>query len=135
MKTKNPLLKLFSIGVLTSIGLVSNALSVPFSYQGQLSADGQPANGSYDLRLSLFGSPNGGAATAAPVILEDVVVESGIFSTLLDFGDGVFDGSAAYIQVEVRDGTSTSAYTTLSPRQMIGAAPYAQFAIEGGCFP
>ena len=125
----------FVLLLFVSLGLMHHATATPFSYQGRLSEDGEPASGSYDLRFSLFKAPDGGAISGTPITLDDVEVEDGIFSILLDFGESVFDGSAVYLQIEARPGSDNGAYTALSPRQRIGAAPYAQFAIEGNRGP
>ena len=61
------------------------------------------------------------------VLVEDLTVTDGGFTTQLDFGS-VFDGTALWLEVGVRDGVSTGGYTVLSPRQELTAAPFAQHA-------
>ncbi len=95
-----------------------------FSYQGYLEENGVPANGTYDFRFRLFDAATGGTQVGPTVVRSDVAVEKGRFTVQLDFGD-VFDGRALWLEVGVRPGTSTGAYTSLSPRQALRAAPMA----------
>ncbi len=95
-----------------------------FTYQGRLTDAGAPANGTYDLQFTLY--DNGGAPVGSPVVREDVAVANGIFTVQLDFGTNVFtSGQASSLEIGVRAGTSTGAFTVLSPRQPITASPYA----------
>ena len=83
-----------------------------FSYQGRLTDGGAPANGSYDLRFTLFDAATGaGGAIGAPVLAEDVTVTSGVFTVMLDFGATAFSGNARWLEIAVRPGASTSAHT------------------------
>jgi hypothetical protein len=43
----------------------------------------------------------------------------------LDFGSGAFNGDARWLEIGVRPGASTGAYTTLDSRQELTPAPYA----------
>jgi len=101
-----------------------------FSYQGSLTDAGNPANGSYDFEFKLYNSLAGGAQVGSTVLGADIVVSNGIFSTTLNF-DNVFDGTALFLQIAVRDGASSGAYTTLSPRQSLTPAPYASGFVPG----
>jgi len=103
-----------------------------FTYQGRLLDGGQPANGAYDLQFALADSPFeegyiGPTLTDAPVL-----ISNGLFTVTLDFGFGVFDGSARWLEIGVRTNGSADAYTVLSPRQPITAAPYAMYAATAG---
>jgi len=102
-----------------------------FNYQGRLTAGGQPAQGAYDLRFSLHNAQLGGAPVGTAVEMVDVPVESGLFSVVLDFGAGVFDGSARWLEISVRPGGSVDPYTSLAPRNPLMASPYAFFALSG----
>jgi hypothetical protein len=99
-----------------------------FTYQGRLADEGQPANGSYNLEFSLTSSDSEEGYIGSTLTLETVQVENGAFTVLLDFGGGVFDGSARWLEIGVRRSGSADPYTLLSPRQPITAAPYALFA-------
>ena len=101
------------------------AQTTALSYQGRLGENGQPANGAYDFRFTLFDKETGGTAVGNPILLDDLSVASGAFTTLLDFGSEAFDGRPLWIDVAVRPGKSTGAYASLTPRQPIAATPYA----------
>ena len=104
----------------------AHAQGTAFSYQGKLTAAGTPATGSYDVQFLLFDTPDVGTGTQqGPTITNSAVqVTAGIFTVQLDFGQGVFDGSARYLEIGVRPVDSKDPYTTLSPRQPITATPY-----------
>ena len=103
-----------------------------FTYQGTLRLNGDRAQGPYDFRFRLFTQATGGTEAASPQFRYDVPVTDGLFSTELDFGQTPIDGDDIFLQIEVRDGASTGAYTILSPRQRINATPYAVRALTGG---
>lgn len=93
-----------------------------FSYQGELIANGQPANGNYDMIVDLYSvSTNGSLITS--VNLSPVVVNNGIFTIQIDFGDMHFIGDERWIAIQVKPQASGS-YTLLSPRQLIANSPY-----------
>lgn len=96
-----------------------------FTYQGQLKDAGVPASGSYDLVFRLFGVASGGSPVGSPVTVNDWPVTNGLFAVSLDFGAGHFNGSARWLQVEVRLGNSNGSYSVLFPRQPLTATPYA----------
>src|SRR5262245_7806587 len=99
-----------------------------FTYQGHLTDGGSPANGAYDLRLTLYDAAGAGGVTVGPVLVkEDVAVAQGLFTVLLDFG-AAFAGSARWLEVAVRPGASAGAFTVLSPRQELTPAPSALFS-------
>jgi hypothetical protein len=107
------------------------ALGTGFTYQGRLTDGGAPANGTYDLQFKLYDALSGGNQVGSTVTLGDVTVTAGLFTVQLDFGN-VFDGTALYLQIGVRPGTSTGAYTTLTPRQLLSATPYALYTTQAG---
>jgi hypothetical protein len=106
-------------------------LSSGFTYQGSLDDGGSPANGFYDLRLSLHNAPSFGSIIAGPVVNSSVYVTNGLFSTVVDLGPGVFDGLPYWLEIEVRP-AGGGGYTPLNPRQEITATPYALHAITAG---
>jgi len=107
------------------------AQAEPFAFQGQLNDQGAPAEGLYDLEFVLYGMDIGGTQIGPTVTLEDQPVTNGIFNVELDFGD-VFDGSARWIEVGVRNGDSIDAFTQLNPRLKVGSAPQASYATKSG---
>jgi hypothetical protein len=116
----------------TSIQTASRAepVGTAFMYQGQLKAEGFPADGSYDFRFLLFPDPEGQVAVGGALFRDGVPVNNGLFTVELDFDAAVFTGDALWLEVGVREHTQIS-YTTLSPRQPITAAPYAAYALSG----
>lgn len=104
---------------------LSATVGTGFTYQGHLLDGGRPANGSYDLRFYLFETATGGTEFPPTVVAENTAVMDGVFTVYLDFGEGVFEGRPAYLEIGVRPGTSGGAFTQLSPRQALSAAPYA----------
>jgi hypothetical protein len=104
-------------------------LGTAFTYQGRLTDGGSPANGTYDLQFTLYDAASGGAAVGSTVTAADVDVADGLFTVRLDFGVNAFRGQARYLAVAVRPGDSSGAYTPLSPRQPLTAAPYALYAM------
>ncbi len=103
-------------------------LGTAFTYQGRLVDDGNPANGVYDLRFTLYDAEVGGSAVGSPITLDDVTIADGLFTVQLDFGSSAFTGGARWLQVEIRPGDSTGTYTVLSPRQPLTATPYALYS-------
>lgn len=108
-----------------SLSQAAHAASSAFTYQGRLNVSGSAAHGSYDMQFRLFPVPSGGAQIGVTVALNNEPVEDGLFSTDLDFGPGVFDGAARYLEIAIRPGTSSDPFTVLAPRQEIRPTPYA----------
>ncbi|GJQ30869.1 MAG: hypothetical protein HBSAPP03_27530 [Phycisphaerae bacterium] len=103
-----------------------------FTYQGELKVGEELINGIADVRASLFDLPVGGTQIGPTIAVSAVGVKQGRFSVHLDFGLSPFDGNARYLEVSVRYPASTGGYTTLWPRQLLTATPYALFALNGG---
>src|SRR5437660_5675292 len=124
MKRKTYLLLLVVLSVLGAFTRAS-AQGTAFTYQGRLTDGGAPATNIYDLRFFLYNADAGGSQVGLTVLQDNVPVTNGLFSVYLDFGTGAFDGSARWLEINVRPGNSTGTYTVLSPRQPITAVPYA----------
>ncbi len=103
-------------------------MGTAFTYQGRLTDGGSPANGAYDFQFKLYDAESGGTQVGTTVTADDVQVSEGLFTVQLDFGGGVFSGDRLWLEVGVRPGGSTGAYTTLTPRQELTPAPYARYA-------
>jgi hypothetical protein len=113
--------------MLVAVAVTAAPLGTEFTYQGVLSDGGAPASGDFDFRFLLYDAEVGGSQAGSIVYVEDLTVTDGRMTTELDFGS-VFDGTALWLEVGVRDGVSTGAYTVLQPRQELTAAPFAQHA-------
>lgn len=105
------------------------AQTTAFTYQGRLS-DGAAAaaSGVYDLEFKLY--DGGGTQIGATLTKDDISVSNGAFTTELDFGAAAFDGSPRTLEISVRRGAETGAFTTLTPRQTINSTPYAIRALN-----
>lgn len=102
-----------------------------FTYQGRLNDNGQPANGVYDFQFRLYDAETDGAQVPTIPISPGVAVTNGLFTTGMDFGDGVFDGTTYWLEIAVQPHNG-SGFVTLSPRQPITPAPQAVYAATVG---
>jgi hypothetical protein len=104
------------------------AMGTAFTYQGGLIDANEPADGLYDLQFRLYDSndPCDSNQVGSDVNVPDVDVIDGHFTVALDFGSGVFDGNAVWLEVGVRPGDQDdpNVYTLLSPRQELTPVPY-----------
>jgi hypothetical protein len=106
----------------------SHAQPSVFTFQGRLGDQGAPATGLYDLKFTLFDAPVGGTTIGAANVVNDATISNGLFSVVLDYGGEAFDGNGRWLEISVRPGNSSAAYTNLAPRQLISASPYALYA-------
>lgn len=122
---------------------MAQAQTTAFTYQGKLNDMSIAANGQYDLTFRLFDSAEGGgqidgaaacngvASGSQDSVCEDVVVNGGIFTVNLSFGEGAFiNGEPRFLQIHVRPGTSTGEYTQLTPRQEITSSPFSMKSLR-----
>jgi hypothetical protein len=100
-------------------------LGTAFTYQGELTEGGSPANGAYDFQFTLHDDASAGSQVGSTVTVGDQTVTEGRFTVNLDFGADAFTGEARWLEIGVRDGGSTGGYTPLTPRQELTPAPYA----------
>jgi hypothetical protein len=100
-----------------------------FTYQGNLAAGGQIAHGLYDFQFLLWDAATQGNSVAGPLSTNGVEVTNGLFTVSLDFGAGVFDGQARWLQIAVRTNGGGD-LTTLAPRQPLTASPFALYALN-----
>ncbi|MBI1764078.1 MAG: hypothetical protein HYR56_21850 [Acidobacteria bacterium] len=103
---------------------VTLAQTTSFTYQGRLIDGSGPATGAYDLQFKLFDALSGGTQVGTSATLEDVAVSTGSFNVTLDFGAAAFPGASRWLEIAVRPGVSTGAFTLLTPRQPITSTPY-----------
>jgi microcystin-dependent protein len=102
-----------------------------FTFQGRLTDNAVPANGSYDLQFILGDAAIGGNSLSTNQIAP-VAVSNGLFTVLLDFGSGAFDGTGRWLQIGVRTNGSGSPHVAVTPAQQLTPAPY---AIHSGDVP
>lgn len=101
-------------------------IGTAFTYQGRLNDQSAPANGSYDLRFRLYDDIAAGTQVGGTFTNLAVAFSNGLFTVVLDFGAGSFDGAGRWLEVGVRKGTND--FTELSPRQPVTPVPYAMMA-------
>src|SRR5580765_1271989 len=116
------------LSLLVTLMLFSGAALAQTSsctYQGKLTDASVAANGAYDFTFRLYDALTGGSQVGSDITADDVAVTDGIFTVNLDFGAAAFtNGAPRFLEISVRPGVSTGAYTMLSPRQAITSAPH-----------
>jgi hypothetical protein len=103
-------------------------LGTGFTYQGRLTAGGNPVPGPCDFRFGLWNAPSSGAQLGVTQTINSVSLSEGFFTVVVNeggqFGAGPFDGLARWLAIEVQC-SGDGAYTALSPRQELTPVPYA----------
>ena len=127
---RNPLY-FFCISVLLAAAVNVLGQGTAFTYQGRLNDGAAPANGTYDLRFTLYDAASGGSEVSGILTNTATAVSNGLFVVTLDFGAGAFTGPERWLEVSVRTNGGAS-FTTLSPRQPVTATPYAIFSASSG---
>jgi hypothetical protein len=119
------------IAVLAFLLTLTNPLhgqGTAFTYQGHLQDAGSTANGIYDLTFAVYDAPSAGSLVGVSNVFNDLPISNGLFTVVFDPGPGVFTGAARWLQIAVRPGSSSQAYTNLVPRQGLSPSPYAIMA-------
>ncbi|MBL9000972.1 MAG: hypothetical protein JNK25_07540 [Phycisphaerae bacterium] len=103
-----------------------------FTYQGELTVDGSPAQGLHDLRFRLYDSV--GTQVGPTLCADNVAVAGGRFTVALDFG-AVFGSAASFLEIEARadaglNCSNLAGFTILGPRQPVTPAPKATHALN-----
>ncbi len=107
-------------------------IGTTFSYRGSLTANGGQANGTYDLKFTLFDSLANGTQVTATITNEAVAINSGLFDVALDFGPNAFTGEKRWLEIGVRTNTSSADFEVLAPRQELAPQPNALYAPSAG---
>jgi len=79
--------------------------AAPWTYKGTLNDAGKPANGQYDLRITLLNEAKT-AHVSSPITLSSVDVVDGIFSVEVDFGIDLTTAPVMALKTEVQQGES-----------------------------
>jgi hypothetical protein len=106
-------------------------IGTSFTYQGRLIDANSPAEGEYDFIFRIYNAESDGTQAGQDVNIPDVDIIDGYFTVELDFGN-IFLKEARWLEIAVREGSSTGDFTTLSPRQKITPTPYAIHAVTAG---
>jgi hypothetical protein len=109
-------------------------LGSAFTYQGQLQQAGSPAQGTFDLKFTLFDSLDGGTAIGGTVTTNGLAVSDGLFVVTLDFGGNAFTGEARWLEISVKTNGAVD-YVSLVPRQPLSPSPYALHAQMASSVP
>jgi hypothetical protein len=107
------------------VGVAGGTLAAPvgtgFTYQGYIELSDRPLGVSDDEQLTfrLYDAESGGNQVGAEIAKApgEIIFSEGLFSTELDFGASVHDGTQLWLEIEV-DGN------ILSPRQKLTGAPH-----------
>jgi len=132
-RTDSPLAVLFVVLTCTAAA-GQTPLGSAFTHQGYLSLGGSPVTGLCDFQFSLWNDPVATAPAnqvAGPYLVANADVADGVFSVQIDFGSSPFHGQARWLAVAVRYPAGSGSFTTLGPRQLLTAAPYALYALSG----
>ena len=96
--------------------------AAPWTYKGTLNDGGKPANGQYDLRLTLLNEA-GTQSLVQPITLLNVAIKDGSFSAAVDFGIELADAQVMNLKTEVQQGssgfTSLGAPERFDPKAML----------------
>src|SRR3569833_1679890 len=124
---RSHLLRASSFFIVLLATLSGFAQGTAFVYQGRLSENCQPANGTYDFTFTLYDSTNQPGNTIAGTVTNlGTKVVAGLFEASLDFGSA-FVGAARWVEIGVRTNV-TANYVSLTPHQPLSPVPYAIFA-------
>lgn len=138
---KTPCTRLLAATLLFAAAGAALAQGTAFTYQGDLTDSGQPANNTYDLTFTLWSasSTDSGHTVGVTFTNLNTPVTNGLFNVSLDFSASPpnppgtanpFNGTPLWLQIGVRLSSSAPAgvFTEISPLQPIQNSPYAIFA-------
>jgi hypothetical protein len=89
-----------------------------FTYQGELTFGGAPAQGAHDMAFSVWDAESGGNRVGSRIEVAGVEVVDGRFTVRLELGGWVFGNARRWLEVEVEG-------FTLDPRTRITSSPFA----------
>jgi hypothetical protein len=127
MKTLRLMVMIFL--VLISTPALAELLGTGFTYQGQLIQSGTEVTDQCDFNFGIWDTLTLGTEVTTSVDKLNVNINEGVFSVELDFGGGVFDGNARWLEIAVVCPSGGGALTTLVPRQELTATPYSHFTL------
>ena len=135
--TRTRIATLVLAALATVTGWAAGPLGTTINYQGQLKLNGGPVTGNADMIFTLWTDASGGAQVGPTLTFDGlggnpapVSVAAGLFTVGLDFGATAFDGNGRWLNIQVRYPSGGGAYTALTPRQALSAAPYALYALK-----
>ncbi|WP_395373533.1 hypothetical protein [Marinicella sp. W31] len=103
-----------------------------FTYQGELTDNGSPAQGVFDITIQAFDNANGTGNNLAESVHTNVPVNNGLFTIeQVNLGSSIFDGLDIWLQILVKE-SSESNFVALLPLQKMRSVPYASTLIDNG---
>src|SRR5437667_1874671 len=127
---KRSILVLIALTHLMLVPAPAAPLNSAFTYQGRLTDNGQLANGTYDFQFRLFDAPTNGAQVPIVLGYPTVAVSNGLFTTGLDFGSNIFNGTTWWLEISLRPSGTFGEFTFLTPRQPLTPTPNALFDVN-----
>ncbi len=97
-----------------------------FGFQGRLTLDGVPANGTFNFQFLLYDHPVAGSQVDT-TLSQTLLVTNGVFNTELNFNDALEAVNLYWVEVRVKK-PSDPGFTLLNPRQALSPTAYAQVA-------
>jgi len=122
MKTRHPIASLLLAGLLVAGVAAARTPTRAYTYHGELSEEGKPAQGVYDFRFTLHASPDMDAAVDW-VETPGMQVRDGRIAAPLALRELPVDDLNYWIEAGVRVSGSGEPFATLSPRQPLIVAP------------
>ncbi len=89
---------------------------------------GTVVNATCDLRFSLWDASADGSLVGATQTVSSVSVSNGLFAVSLDFGSGIFQGDARWLETAIRKPAGVGNFITMTSRQILAPSPYALYA-------
>jgi hypothetical protein len=123
-KTMKKLPLMCVIAICTIQVQAQTPLTNTFTYQGELKMNNALANGIFDFEFKVYNVATNGTVLET-VLIQDVTVTNGVFTTPITLINDLFIGNKIWLSIGVRDGASTGAFDSLSPRQEVTSSPYA----------
>lgn len=102
--------------ILAGMGGAPALAGTSFTYQGELTDGGAPADGTYNMDFSLWDASSGGTRVGPANEFNDLVITEGRFAVELDYGGAAFNGADRWLEISVNG-------TELSPRHHVTDAP------------
>jgi len=100
--------------------LSAGASAATFTYHGNLQDAGKPAEGSYDIELTLYSAAEGGKVVAGPLTMYKVDVHDGTFNTQAPFAALTNVPQQAWLGVRLRK-AGAGEFANLGERAPVGA--------------
>jgi hypothetical protein len=120
---------LIALALLGGGSATAAPLGTAFTYQGRLTDNGVLVNGLYELRFVMYDADSGGSVVGGPITNSAILVTNGLFTVAVDFGPGLFNGNARWLETAARTNGAAGTFLVLGPRQPTMPAPYALMAL------